>query len=271
MEEWFDAGEHRMILAVGFGADNMESYERTIGAVEKDVARAFPAWKVRLAFSNRTVLERLKAHCKVEADCLEEALRKAAAEGITELAVQPVYLVKGTEYEKLAAVLGQYRDRFAKVALGEPLLSGTEDFEAVARAVTGKMSVFDKGETAICFMGHGTQGEANCAYSMLQEKLRRAGYGNYYIGVMEGEPGLGRILDVMGKKGIYRKAVLAPLMLSAGKHARREMAGGQEGSWRLALHNAGYEVECVLEGLGEIPAVREIYVKHVRKAVLHRV
>ena len=33
-----------------------------------------------------------------------------------------------------------------------------------------------------------------------------------------------------------------------------------------ALKKAGYEVECILKGLGEYPAVRQIYVKHALEA-----
>ena len=33
-----------------------------------------------------------------------------------------------------------------------------------------------------------------------------------------------------------------------------------------AFEKAGYEVECILKGLGEYPAVRQIYVKHALKA-----
>jgi sirohydrochlorin cobaltochelatase len=41
----------------------------------------------------------------------------------------------------------------------------------------------------------------------------------------------------------------------------------QEDSWKTILENEGYEVECVLEGLGQIPAVRDIYVEHVQAAM----
>ena len=36
---------------------------------------------------------------------------------------------------------------------------------------------------------------------------------------------------------------------------------------KFNLENEGYEVECVLEGLGQIPAVRDIYVEHVQAAM----
>ena len=38
-------------------------------------------------------------------------------------------------------------------------------------------------------------------------------------------------------------------MIVAGDHANNDMAG-EEGSWKSIFEGAGYEVECVVEGLG---------------------
>ena len=45
------------------------------------------------------------------------------------------------------------------------------------------------------------------------------------------------------------------------------MAGDEEDSWKTAFTEAGYEVECVIEGLGQNQAVRDIYVEHVGAAI----
>lgn len=56
-------------------------------------------------------------------------------------------------------------------------------------------------------------------------------------------------------------------MVVAGDHANNDMAGEEEDSWKTVLENEGYEVECVLEGLGQIPAIQELYVEHVQDAI----
>ncbi|HIR26098.1 MAG TPA: sirohydrochlorin cobaltochelatase, partial [Candidatus Egerieimonas faecigallinarum] len=43
-------------------------------------------------------------------------------------------------------------------------------------------------------------------------------------------------------------------------------AGG-EGSWKQAFEKAGYAVECRLRGLGELEAIRNLFVKHAREAM----
>ena len=65
----------------------------------------------------------------------------------------------------------------------------------------------------------------------------------------------------------YKKVVLEPLMVVAGDHANNDMAGDEEDSWKTAFTNAGYEVECVLRGLGELEAIQQIYVEHAQAAI----
>ena len=52
------------------------------------------------------------------------------------------------------------------------------------------------------------------------------------------------------------------MMVVAGDHANNDMAGDEEGSWKKTFEEAGYEVTPVLEGLGQIEAVQQIYVEH---------
>ena len=56
-------------------------------------------------------------------------------------------------------------------------------------------------------------------------------------------------------------------MVVAGDHANNDMAGDEEDSWKTIFAADGYEVECLLQGLGELEAIQQIYVDHVRIAV----
>lgn len=55
-------------------------------------------------------------------------------------------------------------------------------------------------------------------------------------------------------------------MIVAGDHANNDMAGDEEGSWKRAFEEAGYEVSCILRGLGELEKIRRIFIKHAREA-----
>ena len=101
----------------------------------------------------------------------------------------------------------------------------------------------------------------------MQEKITAAGFENYYIGTVEAEPGLEDVIAAMKEKGTYKKVVLAPLMVVAGDHANNDMAGDDDDSWKSILEKEGFEVECILEGLGQNASIRQIYTDHTRAAV----
>lgn len=255
------------ILVVSFGTSYNESRDITIGAIEKAIADAFPDYEVRRAFTSQIIIDKLKERDGLEIDNVEEALDRAVEDGIKTLVVQPTHLMNGYEYTDLADALKDYEDKFDQVVLAEPLLTSDEDFDAVAKAITEKTADYDDGETAICFMGHGTEAASNEVYAKMQDTLTAAGYENYYIGTVEAEPSLDDVLEALQDKGTYKKVVLEPLMVVAGDHANNDMAGDEEDSWKTILTEEGYEVECILEGLGQISAIQNIYVAHTKAAV----
>ncbi|MCR5843578.1 MAG: sirohydrochlorin cobaltochelatase [Oscillospiraceae bacterium] len=56
-------------------------------------------------------------------------------------------------------------------------------------------------------------------------------------------------------------------MIVAGDHANNDMAGGEADSWKSVFEAAGYEVSCVVEGLGQLPAIRQLIVEHAGEAL----
>lgn len=259
--------EKNAILVVSFGTSYNDSRDITIGAIEEAIAESFPEYEVRRAFTSQIIIDKLKERDGLEIDNVEEALDRAVADGITTLVVQPTHLMNGYEYTDLADALKDYEDKIDTIVLGEPLLTGDEDYEAVVKAITEKTASYDDGETAIVFMGHGTEADSNIVYTKMQDKLTEAGYENYYIGTVEAEPSLDDVIAALNENGNYKKVVLEPLMVVAGDHANNDMAGDEEDSWKTLLQNEGYEVECLLEGLGQIPAVCDIYVAHTQAAI----
>jgi len=56
-------------------------------------------------------------------------------------------------------------------------------------------------------------------------------------------------------------------MLVAGDHAAKDMAGDDKDSWKSQLEALGLDVTVVMRGLGEIPAVQDMYVRHCRELI----
>lgn len=260
-----DIGENEL-LVVSFGTSYNDSRRLTVGAIENALEEAFPEYSVRRGFTSQIIIDHVKSRDDVAIDNVGEALNRAADNGVKTLVIQPTHLMNGLEYNDLINEAAEFSDAFEQVAVGEPLLTSGADFEAVIAAITEDTAEFDDGETAICFMGHGTEADSNGVYAKMQEMLAAAGYENYYVGTVEAEPTLDDVLAAV-ESGEYTKVVLQPLMIVAGDHANNDMAGDGEGTWKNAFEKAGYEVICRLKGLGEMEAIQNIFVKHAQAAM----
>ena len=254
------------LLVVSFGTSFNDSRRLTIGAIEGSLAESFPDWSVRRGFTSQIIIDHVLSRDGVAIDNVTEALNRAADNGVKTLVVQPTHLMDGVEYNDLVDELAGFADAFEAIAVGEPLLSSEEDFAAVAEAIAQATAEYDDGETAICFMGHGTEAESNGVYAKMQQVLSEAGYDNYFIGTVEAEPSVEDLLAAV-QAGDYKRVVLRPLMIVAGDHANNDMAGDEEDSWKSVFESAGYEVECVLSGLGELEAIRDLFVQHAQAAM----
>lgn len=254
------------LLVVSFGTSYNDSRRLTIGAIETALAEAFPDWSVRRAFTSQIIIDRVRERDGVEIDNVKAALDRAVDNGVKTLVVQPTHLMDGLEYTDLVDELAQYTDAFEHIAVGAPLLTSDGDFQAVADAITQATAQYDDGDTAICFMGHGTEAESNRIYGEMQQVLEAAGHDRYYVGTVEAEPTLEDVLAGVKDSGAHR-VVLQPLMIVAGDHANNDMAGDEEGSWKRAFQDAGYEVECVLKGLGELEAIQQLFAAHAQAAM----
>ena len=115
-------------------------------------------------------------------------------------------------------------------------------------------------------MGHGTEAESNQVYTKMQTLLTEGGYDNYYVGTVEATPSLDDVLAAV-QAGEYENVVLMPLMIVAGDHANNDMAGDEEDSWKSTFEAAGYNVECLLQGLGQLEAIQQIFVAHAQAAI----
>ena len=274
------------LLVVSFGTSFNDSRVTDIKGIEDALAKAFPDWSVRRAFTAQIIINHVQARDGEKIDNMDQALERAVANGVKTLVVQPTHLMHGAEYDEMCEALDAYKDKIENIVVAEPLLGevGNDatvinaDKEAVAKAVVaaavadGKFESIAKAAedgTALVLMGHGTAHVAKVTYSQMQTQMEKLGYKNVFIGTVEGEPeetSCEAVIEAVKAAG-YTKVVLRPLMVVAGDHANNDMAGDDEDSWKSMVEAAGLTVECQIAGLGRIDAVQELYVAHTQAAI----
>lgn len=259
----------KAILSVSFGTTHLDTLERTIAAIEGDLAAAFPERDFARAFTSSMVRRRLREREGISIDSPEEALERLREKGYQDVVVQSTHVMNGEEWEKLVREAAPYRGRFASLSFGSPLLTEAGDYQAAAKALLERLSEAEAG-SAVVFMGHGTEHHANAVYALLEYILHDRGRRDIHIGTVEGYPGFAEVCRRLEEQGDVKRVLLLPLMIVAGDHAKNDLAGEDADSWRAMLARRGYEVTCRLEGLGENPAVREIFVEHAKKAAGER-
>lgn len=257
----------KAILVVSFGTSYQDEGSLSIGAIENNIAEEFAEFEVRRAFTSQMVINILKKRGFVKVENVTEALDRALEDGITTLVVQPTHLMEGDDYLKLKNVLNEYRDKFEKFVLSAPLLTSETDFQKIAEVIVKEAAAYDSSESAICFVGHGNETNSSEVYEKLQAVLREKGYQNYYVGTLKATPLCEDILAEIDKTHTYQKVVLFPFMIVAGAHAKNDMAGEQDGTWKDIFTKAGYEVECVMRGIGQYKEIQEMFAEHVRAAI----
>lgn len=253
------------LLVVSFGTSYNDSRRLTIGAIEEAMEEAFGDYDVRRAFTSDIIINHVLERDGYRIDDVKTALERAIDNGVKELVVQPTHLMDGYEYNDLYNEIAGYSDAFESVSIGEPLLTSDEDFDAVEGILTDWTEEYDDGKTAIVFMGHGTEADSNGVYQKMQDLFTNDGYENYYVGTVEAEPSLEDVIGMV-KAGDYERVVLEPMMVVAGDHANNDMAGDEEDSWKSAFEAEGYEVVCLLRGLGENEDIQALYVQHAMDA-----
>ena len=257
-----------VILVVSFGTSYNDSRHITIGAIEDAIRETYPDYDVRRAFTAQIIIDKLAERDGIVIDNFEQAMDKLVEEGVQKVIVQPTHLMAGYEYtDVLNSLQSNYADKFDAIVLGDPLLTSDEDYSEVVEAICDATAEYDDGQTAICFMGHGTEADSNGDYAHLQQVLTDAGHTSYFVGTVEATPTFDDVVEAAQAAG-FTKAVLRPLMVVAGDHANNDMADTEDpDSFASKFIAAGFEVECVVEGLGQLVAIDDIYVRHVADAI----
>jgi sirohydrochlorin cobaltochelatase len=154
---------------------------------------------------------------------------------------------------------------FKSVKFAQPLLSSDDDIDNVVNILIDKFSPISP-DTAVVFMGHGTSHHTNSVYAALDYRFKDVGSQNFYMGTVEAYPTVDNVIKMLQKRREVKKVILAPFMIVAGDHAKNDMSGDDDDSWKSLFTKQGYKVECVVKGIGEYDEIANIFVQHAKAA-----
>lgn len=252
---------------VAFGSSKA-SAQVSFENIDKKTKAAYPDIPVRWAFTSNIIRKKLAKQGQ-HLDSPEVALAKMMDEGFTHVAVQSLHTIGGQEYHDLGRTVAAFKltGGFQRIILGYPLLATQQDMQHAVAAILANVPQERKKNEAIVLMGHGTHHPSNAFYAALMFQLQLEDP-NIFVGTVEGYPEVDIIKELLLKKKI-KKAYLVPFMSVAGDHAKNDMAGDGEDSWKSILTKAGLTCVPILKGTAEYDNFVDIWVSHIRGPMSH--
>ncbi|WP_303723072.1 sirohydrochlorin cobaltochelatase [Malonomonas rubra] len=288
--------EKTAIVVAAFGT-TYPSAVNSLQSIVRDIESTYPHTPVQMAFTSNII--RKKWHSRAD----DQEYRNAHPEvpdyfynvknvlgamadlqnqGYKTIVVQPTHLTHGEEYLDVEAYVEGLRSiktfrkswqPFDKIALGRPLMGSwgprfpyPQDIEELAQALGNDAKATEKQKATLVYMGHGNKLLSTALYYEFElEMNKRYPQVKTVVGLVEGHPSFDEAIEKL-KNGNNKKLLLKPLMVVAGDHATNDMAGNEEDSWKTRLLAKGYQITPVLEGLGDNPAVRRMFINHLQDA-----
>lgn len=253
------------LLMVHFGTTYDETRSKTIDAINAKAAQTFPELTLREAYTSRIVIRRLKERGIVRETPLD-ALLRLRADGFTHVIVQSTTLLEGAEMESLRREVASVEGFFEDIRVGAPLLYDVADCAKVAEILAARHAdATDARKKAhVVLVGHGTYTPATATYSQMDYLFSAQGNPLFHVATLEGYPTFETMLARLKAAGA-RRVTLVPLLFVAGDHVTNDIAV----DWKQALEAEGLQVDCRLEGMGEIPEIQDIYLDHIRYSLHH--
>lgn len=255
------------ILLVAFGSSE-QSAQVSFDNIDTKVRQTYPDLAVKWAYTSHIIRRKLTGQGK-KLDSPEVALAKMIDEGFTHVAVQSLHTIAGAEYHDLRRVVDSFKmmGAFESIMLGYPMMGTQEDMERTVSAILAVIPDGRKTDEAVVFMGHGTHHPSNAFYAALNFQVQFRDP-NIFIGTVEGYPDIDTVIALLRRNKI-EKAYLMPFMSVAGDHAKNDMAGDDEDSWKSILTREGFEVVTVLKGTAEFDEFVDIWVDHLGGPLSH--
>ena len=270
-----------VIVAFGTTTKARVTYDFFDAQLRRELPEPYRHGRIEWAYSSEIVRERVNA--KFQKVGSSERLRSLAQvlanlqdEGYRKIAVQPLIIFPGQEFEQVEKVATAFRTLGLRIENGGTLMHKWDWAFETIRAMEKEFLSPEQGMNVLVV--HGTPETfpgSNSTYLGLDRYLTRK-YANVMVGGVDGV--LTRDQALAGVKASSPKRVrLIPFMYVAGDHIMNDIMGSQpekDGtlSWALELEKAGVKVDSVrvdyqgeqfFKGLGFYEKINHHYIEQL--------
>lgn len=273
------------LILVTFGSTYPGPHE-TFARIREFFGEAYPDRDIFMAFTSGICARRWFKKTGEQYHSADIILDELGQKGYRDILIQSLHIIPGLEYSFIHDIyLPKFKEQYPHipVRVGKPLLCSDEDIQRTGDIIYRAFAKQLEAGEALVLMGHGNDTddfpEANAKYDQLNEYLQSLDK-KIVIGTVDYEGMLyEEVEDYLNNLAPRPSAVnFLPLMSVAGDHALNDMAGEweegealEEQSWICRIQQAGYTADrdkhCHLYGLGDIAAIREIWLEHLHEAV----
>lgn len=246
------------ILFAAPGAASREArgaYDR----IDAAAARRFPGIERRWTYTSSGVRRKLLAAGETPVPAPAAALAAMRQEGFTHVAVLPLHVCGGMEYNELAETVAAAQGM--ELVLGSPLFSDEAGLRRVLSALLASVPGLGPDE-ALVLVAHGSRDARAAGAFTAAAVVCREVCPQLFLGAILGEPSFACVLEPCRAQSV-RKVWLLPFMAAAGPSSAADIAGPAKESWKSGFERAGIESVPLLRGLGECDGVVEVWMEQL--------
>lgn len=254
------------VVLTAFGSST-EQGQNALHNIHARIQEEFPDIPMYWGYTSAAIRRKSISQGK-EIHSLPTAISKSMDEEVTHLAVQPLHIIPGYEFEDVQRTVSAFRHipkGFTEISLSPPLLYSQSSLHRVGNALLQMLPSERTKDEAILFLGHGSNHPANSFYPALAHWLQQQDP-MLFVGTVEHWPDKDTVRSQLLDSGA-NKVYLIPLLTVAGIHAHKDIAGQDPESWQSTLQRDGFECVPVLKGLAEYDTFIDLWLEQLNLAL----
>lgn len=260
------------IILATFGSIYGDAVEKSVGAMETKIKKAYPDALVRRVFLADALIEKWNDKYEVPVQSLTTALNDLKDNGVTDVFVLPFALVADQCYQKMRKAIAAFNygneRNSMRIHVGKPLLSSlgvknyADDYVSTIDAIMKHVNIRALNKSVLLM----ANGQNQLEFSALQLKCLYGNGQNIAVFTSNGFPNFKQALTLLERLD-HKDVLVVPLALIGSEHLMDFLGGDRSDSVATLLTEQGYGVAIWNEGLGENPFIQELFLKHLAQSV----